>query len=96
MSDYDLPVSAAHRKALEARKKMNDARLKNPMPLPPTTFSAIQPECQDLFDTAYGLYGEAFDAYVAGDTSSGMFYQAWAEDYMHRAMLCEELDHHPF
>jgi hypothetical protein len=97
MSEYDLPVSPGHRKALEARKKMNEARLKHPVPKKPAFFSAgIQPECQGLFDIAYGLYGEAFDSYVAGDTTAGMFYQAWAEDYMHRAMLCESLDHHPF
>ena len=99
MSDYDLPISEAHARALVSWKRMLDVLPKNPRPALPEKVAADNSDCNELFDIAGGLYGEAADAYLAGDVSSGQFYQSWAREYMAMARACVEaggLDTHPF
>lgn len=78
---------------------MLDVRPKGGLPPLPVEVASDNSDCGKLFDIAGGLYGEAADAYLAGDVASGQFYQSWAREYMAQANACVEgggLDQHPF
>jgi hypothetical protein len=83
-------LSEAHQKALEARKKMLDARPKDTMsPLP----DKIVPEhaiCFHYFETAAFLYAVAANAYSVGNFVAGQMYEASAYQHLLLGQACKE------
>jgi hypothetical protein len=90
MTSYDLPVSEAHWKALEARRKMLDARPKDSMPPLPIEAARGLANCQEFYETAAFFYFEAAQAYSSGDVVAGLQYQFKAHAYIELGHACEE------
>jgi hypothetical protein len=92
MAYDDLPISEAHRKALEARKEFFASRpdIKRPS-LPDEVVKAARglSECNDLFAAADASYAAAAEAYLAGDNANGDFWHAvgaWLNGAAHQCI----------
>jgi hypothetical protein len=83
-------LSEAHQEALEARKKMLDARAKDTMPPLPDKIVPQHAICIQYFKTAAFLYGVAANAYSAGDFVLGQMYEASAYQHLLLGQACME------
>jgi hypothetical protein len=83
-----MDVSEAQRIALEARRKMLDARPKGTVPPLPDSISPIPATCVMYFKTAAFLYGMAQQAYAAGDVDVGLTYEFYAFQHLSLGQAC--------
>ena len=80
-----MDVSEAQRIALEARRKMLDARPKDTVPPLPDPIPAT---CVMYFKTAAFLYGMAQQAYAVGDVDVGLTYEFYAFQHNSLGQAC--------
>jgi hypothetical protein len=81
--------SEAHQKALEARKKMLDARPKDTIPPLPEGLDRGLADCSQYFQAAGHLYALAAQAYASGDAATGHLYELWAFQHIVLGQACE-------
>ncbi len=89
MNTYDLPVSRAHWKALESRRKMLDARPKESIGRLPEELARDASGCDAWFAKADEWYAAAASAYLAGDVATGTLCQQMGQGYMAMGHTCE-------
>jgi hypothetical protein len=85
-----MDVREAERNALEARRKMRDARPKDTIPPPPDSGAPDQSICSSYFRAAAALYGEAAGAYAQGDWFLGHTLEVWAFQHLELGQRCLE------
>jgi hypothetical protein len=83
-------LSEAHQKALEARRKMLDARPKETVPPLPDRIVPDHANCLHYFETASFLYSMATAAYAAGDVITGQAYELLAYQHLMLGQACVE------
>jgi hypothetical protein len=92
MNEYTLPVSDAHLKVLEARKKMLEAlpKLAKPPKLP-KELAFERSACDHLYSEALDYFTAAQLAYadVPPDTVTGAYCAALGNAYFSTAQVCE-------
>jgi hypothetical protein len=82
-------LSEAHKKALEARQKMLDARPKDIIPPLPDKIVPDHTHCVHYFESAARHYLVAQGAYSAGDMVTGHMYEVFAYQDMMLGQACE-------
>ena len=83
-----MDVSEAQRNALEARRKMLDARPNDTVPPLPDGITPSQATCAKYFQTAAFLSAMVQQAYAAGDVDVGLIYEVHAVQHDSLGQAC--------